>query len=325
MRVLVIGGTLFIGRALVKALLKAGHNVTVLHRKPSHDLGKRVGNLAADRNDSKEVRAALSGREFDAVFDNVYDWQRRTTARQVKATAEACAGDSLTRYVFMSSVAAYGDGLDHVESDPLAPDDYPGAYILDKAQSERALFAMHRKSGFPAVTLRPPFIYGPENPFCREQFFWDRLRASRPIVVPGKGERLMQFVYVKDLVRVCLQVLTNPKAVGQSFNVAHARPVTQKQFIRALARASGRPLHMVPVPRARIEKSGGNPMGQPMYFGEYLDIPAITQRIARARRLLGFRPTNFDEALRETYRWYIRHFKRPEPNFAFEDSLLLNR
>jgi 2'-hydroxyisoflavone reductase len=322
MRVLVIGGTLFIGRTLVKALLKAGHKVTVLHRKPSHDLGRRVGNLTADRNDAKQVKAALAGHQFDAVFDNVYDWQRRTTARQVKATAEACAGDTLTRYVFMSSIAAYGEGLDHVESDPLAPDDHPREYILDKAQSERALFAMHQKSGFPAVTLRPPFIYGPENPFYREQFFWDRLRAGRPIIVPGKGESLMQFAYVKDLVRVCLAVLTNPKAVGQAFNVANARTVTQKQFVRSLARAAGRPLHMVPVPRDRIEQAGGNPMGHPMYFGEYLDMPAITQRIEKARRLLAFRPTNFDEALRETYRWYLRHYQKPELDFAFEDSLI---
>ena len=50
------------------------------------------------------------------------------------------------------------------------------------------------------VTLRPPFIYGPGNPFYREAFFWDRLRDGRPIILPGDGRRLMQFVYIKDLV-----------------------------------------------------------------------------------------------------------------------------
>jgi 2'-hydroxyisoflavone reductase len=52
MRVLVIGGTMFIGRLLVAELLKAGHEVTVMHRRPKHDLGKRVQNLVADRNDA---------------------------------------------------------------------------------------------------------------------------------------------------------------------------------------------------------------------------------------------------------------------------------
>ena len=76
----------------------------------------------------------------------------------------------MSRYVFMSSVAAYGDGLNHHEGDALAPDDHPNAYVRNKAMSERALFRMHQRSGFPIVTLRPPFVYGPGNPFYREAF-----------------------------------------------------------------------------------------------------------------------------------------------------------
>jgi len=112
MRVLVIGGTLFIGRLLVEELLKDGHEVAVLHRQPKHDWGRRVENIMADRNDADSVREALSTRRFDVVFDNVYDWERGTTAAQVEATVRAC-GDRLSRYIFMSSVAAYGDGLNH--------------------------------------------------------------------------------------------------------------------------------------------------------------------------------------------------------------------
>lgn len=103
MNVLVIGGTLFIGRALVTALLKAGHEVSVLHRKPSHHLGKRVCNLVADRNDAASLQSALSGKRFDVIYDNVYDWEHGTTAAQVEATVYAC-GDRLCRYIFMSSV-----------------------------------------------------------------------------------------------------------------------------------------------------------------------------------------------------------------------------
>src|SRR5579872_6093209 len=113
MKVLVIGGTQFIGRSLVQELLKAGHQVTVLHRKPKHDLNKRVQNLAADRNDPDQVRAAIEGRRFEIVFDNAYDWERGTTAAQVEAAVKAASGDRLVRYIYMSSVAAYGDGLNH--------------------------------------------------------------------------------------------------------------------------------------------------------------------------------------------------------------------
>src|SRR5262245_60213432 len=121
MKILVIGGTNFIGRALVGALVKASCDVTILHRKPGHDLGRRVHELIGDRTDPASVKAALTGSRFEIVFDNVYDWQRGTTAAQVEATVKAC-GDRLARYVFMSSVAAYGDGLNHHEGDALAPD-----------------------------------------------------------------------------------------------------------------------------------------------------------------------------------------------------------
>src|ERR1035441_9105121 len=130
-KVLVIGGTLFIGRALVAELVKGGHEVWVLHRKPAHDLGKRVGSLVADRNDAEQMRRVLAGTRFDVVFDNVYDWERGTTAAQVEPTARACSG-SLHRYIFMSSVAAYGDGLNHHEGDALAPDDHPHAHARNK-------------------------------------------------------------------------------------------------------------------------------------------------------------------------------------------------
>ncbi|MGH9667279.1 MAG: NAD-dependent epimerase/dehydratase family protein, partial [Bryobacteraceae bacterium] len=163
MKVLVIGGTLFIGRTLVAGLVKAGHDVVVLHRKKKHNLGKHVGNLAADRNDAAAVKAALAGKQFDVIFDDVYDWERGTTAAQVEVAARA-AGNRLERYVFVSSVAAYGDGLNHHEGDALAPDDHPDAYVRNKAMSERMLFRMHQRNGFPVVTLRPPLIYGPGNP-----------------------------------------------------------------------------------------------------------------------------------------------------------------
>src|SRR5436853_7910500 len=104
MNCLVIGGTQFIGRLMVAELLKQGHSVTILHRKPKHDLGRRVKNITADRNDAGAMKTALAGKNFDVVFDNVYDWERGTTAAHVEGTVRAVA-DNLHRYIFMSSVA----------------------------------------------------------------------------------------------------------------------------------------------------------------------------------------------------------------------------
>src|SRR5438094_1512 len=115
-RVLVIGGTQFIGRLLVEELLSAGHELTILHRKPRNPFGKQVRNLVADRNDAASVKQAIGDSRFDVVFDNAYDWEHGTTAAQVGSTAQLFDG-KVGRYVFMSSVAAYGDGLNHHEGD----------------------------------------------------------------------------------------------------------------------------------------------------------------------------------------------------------------
>jgi 2'-hydroxyisoflavone reductase len=320
MKVLVIGGTLFIGRQLVAELLKAGHSVAILHRRSKHNLSKRVENLVADRNDPEAVQRVIGERRFEVVFDNVYDWERGTTAAQVEATALAM-GNHLQRYVFMSSVAAYGDGLNHYEGDPLAPDNHSEAYVRNKAMSERALLRLHRKTGFPVVTFRPPFIYGPENPFYREAFFWDRMRARRPIIIPGDGTRLMQFVYVKDLVRALLRSIEVDAAVGEAFNIGNPKPLTQVEAVREMARTAGKKPELVRVPREKIAAAGGNPMSDPLYFGVYLDLPPITENVSKLQRVLGVRLTAFPTGLRETYRWYLRQSRR-KAGFGFEDRLI---
>jgi nucleoside-diphosphate-sugar epimerase len=325
MNCLIIGGTGFIGRLLVAELLKAGHAVTVMHRRPKHDLGRRVKNIVADRNDSQAVKTALAGKKFDAVYDTVYDWERGTAAGHVEGTVRA-AGDNLQRYEFLSSVAAYGDGLNHHEGDALAPDDAPELYVRNKAMSERALFRLHQRIGLPVVTLRPPYVYGPGrgNAYYREAFFWDRLRAGRPIILPGDGRRLMQFAYVKDVVRACLRVLDEPAAVGHAFNIANSRPISQTEAVEALAKACNKPVKFVRIPREYILRMGGHPMGPKLYFGMYFDMPPITLVTAKAQRVLKFKATEFSAGLKETYRWYQRHNEFPKPDFGFEDALLSN-
>jgi nucleoside-diphosphate-sugar epimerase len=323
MNCLVIGGTRFIGRLLVAELLKQDHSVSVLHRRPKHDLGRRVKNLTADRNDVPSVKAALAGKKFDVVFDNVYDWDRGTTAAQVEAMARA-AGANLHRYIFMSSVAAYGDGLNHHEGDALAPDDAPELYVRNKAMSERALFRLHQRIGLPVVTLRPPYIYGPGNPFYREAYFWDRLRAGRSVILPGDGRRLLQFVYVRDLVRAALKAMEEPNAVGHAFNIANARPLSQMEAVEAFAKACHRSVNFVRIPREYILRMGGHPMGPKLYFGFYFDMPPITQVTAKAQRVLKFKPAEFTSGLNETYKWYLRHNGFGKPDFEFEDKVLAN-
>jgi len=321
MRVLVIGGTLFIGKLLVKKLIAGGHEVTILHRKAEHPFGRKVKNLIADRNDLTALKTAFGGQRFDAVYDIAYDWERGTTPQQIEATAKAVPGD-ISRYIFMSSVAAYGDGLNHAEDDPLASDMHPNEYVRNKAGSERALFRMYHESRFPVVTMRPPFVYGPDNPMYREAFFWDRLTVDRPVIIPGDGNLLMQFVYVNDLAEACFNALTKHTAPGRAFNVADDKPLTQVEAVNEFAKAIGKTANLVRVPRDIIARNGGNAFKPPYYFAEYYDLPPITEAVGRVKRVLNVAMTPFQTGLKETYKWYVKNGDGKKRDFSFEDKLI---
>lgn len=321
MRTLVIGGNLFIGRALVRRLLKRGDDVTILHRGSNNPFGDSVREVHCDRNDTDAIKKVIRDGNFNLVFDNVYDWQRGTTAEQVEAAATVC-GEALRRYVFTSSVAAYGSGLNHDEDDELAPPDDDDSYCRNKANTERMLFRLYREQGLPAVTLRPPYLYGPDNPFYREQFFWDRMLAGRPIILPGDGSRLMQFVLVDDYVEAAIASSERDSAIGRAYNVANQSPVTQRELVLALAEAANcPPPELVSIDREILTELGGDVFAPPFYFAQYYDMPPITQNTSRAQSELGFVATPFVDGLRETFSWY-QGAPRPDPDFSFDERAL---
>ena len=308
------------GRRIVEKLVARGHDVAVLHRRDRHDLGPGVRNLQADRGDLAAVATLLTRERAEAICDLAYDWQRGTPASHVEAAARA-AGDALQRYVFMSSIAAYGPGLDRRETDALAPDDIPNPYAQHKASSERLLFRMHDESGFPVTTFRPPYVHGPRQPFYREQFFWDRLRTRRPIILPDGGGAPIQWAYVEDVAEACVRAIEVPAASGEAFNIAHVEPLTQRTFVEALARVAGVAPRFVPVPRQAILTAGGQMVGTNLYFGEFLDLPPHTEIVEKATSLLGVAPTPLDEALGAGYAWYVTQPRR-EVDYSFEDRLI---
>ena len=181
---------------------------------------------------------------------------------------------------------------------------------------------MHATSGLPVVTFRPPFVYGPRTNYYREQFLWDRLRAGRPIIIPGDGHRLMQFVYVNDLVTAMIKSMDEPKAVGEAFNIGDPKPVTQVELVEKLAKVANVEANLVRVPRDIIAQAGGNVFTEPFYFGEYYDMPPITENIGKVTRVLKMKLTPFETGLKETYKWYGRNHKPRTASFDFDDKVL---
>ena len=133
----------------------------------------------------------------------------------------------------------------------------------------------------------------------------------------------MQFVYVNDLVDLALKVVELRNAVGHAFNTANPRALTQHEVVLDLARAAGtKEPNIVSVPRELIQRAGGQTAGERLYFGNNFDLPAITQIVTKAQRMLAFKPTEFEAGLKTTYRAYLKNRGFPRPDFTFEDEVL---
>ena len=142
----------------------------------------------------------------------------------------------------------------------------------------------------------------------------------RPIIIPGAGNRAMQFVLADDLARAAISAADTETANGRAYNVANPKPVSQRDLVDALARACGRTPEKVHISRGLIERAGGKIFDPPYYFGQYFDMPPITQDVSRAQEELGFEATPFDDGLTGTFEAYLKE-SRPAPDFSWEDRL----
>lgn len=321
-RVLVIGGTRFIGRHTVTELLRRGHEVTLFHRgKTPNPFGDGVRELLGDRLDRASLATALEGRRFDGVVDIAYAWDSRTGAQEVSYVVDALEPPP-GRYVYLSSVSVYGEGpLPLREDSRRAPS--LGAYSEDKIAAEDYLFEQERRERLHVAIVRPPFVYGPWNNIPREAWFWDRILAGRPVIVPEGGATRFQWAAAKDVAWALAECLDNPAAEGQAFNIAETESVTHAEFVDRLAQVAGRPVEKVPVARKRIHELGGAAFGPSMYFGATLDAEAdFSVSIEKARSLLGFRPTNPQQGLGETFDWYLANDRGRTPKFSFDKKVL---
>ena len=130
----------------------------------------------------------------------------------------------------------------------------------------------------------------------------------------------MQWAYVDDVAETCVRALEAPGAVGEAFNVAHA-PVSQRGCVEPMARIAGVEPTLVPVPRADILAAGGRLFGGNLYFGEYLDLPPITEVVEKVTRRLGVTPIAFEDGLKKGFEWYLTQPRRAI-DYAFEDRVL---
>jgi 2'-hydroxyisoflavone reductase len=243
MRVLILGGTRFLGRSVTRLLLERGADVTLLNRGVTGSSDEAVATVTGDRSQPDGL-AGLGERRFDAVLDmSAYfsDWTR--------ASADALTG-RLAHYVFVSSGAVYRPSreLPWPESTPYGPIPIWGRYGEEKVASEQLLWAARQEGRYGVTAFRFPFILGPANFADRESFVFSRLEAGRPILIPGDGEAVNQFVYVEDAARAIVAALERPAvADGQAYNCTHPSGITNRGWVELCADVASVEATAVPV------------------------------------------------------------------------------
>jgi len=300
MKLLVLGGTIFLGRHVVDCALAKGHEVTIFHRgRHGVELFPEVERILGDRDGGLEP---LRGREFDAVID-----PSGYVPRIVRESAEFLA-DATEHYAFISSLSVYSDdstpGQD--ESGPLVELEDPAAEEVTgetygglKVLCEAAVTDVF---GERALNLRPGLIVGPHDPTDRFTYWPRRVASGGRVIAPAPEDGPVEFSDVRDL--AAFLVHAAERRTGGILNAsgpAIDRP-TFGEFLAACRETAGSDAEFVWIDEAFMEAQEIGPwMDLPLFAGT--DAPGFNTRDSGAAVAAGltFRP--MAETIRDTLSW----------------------
>jgi 2'-hydroxyisoflavone reductase len=195
LRILLLGGPKFLGRAIIDAALERGHELTLFNRgETGADLYPEVERVPGDRDGGLD---ALRGREWDAVVDT-----SGYLPRLVQASAELLAG-AVPHYVFVSSISVYASFAEVVdEHSPVAELSEPGSESIERDYGAlKALCEAAVEAAFPgrSTAVRAGLIVGPHDPTGRFTYWPHRIARGGDVLVPGPAWRPLQLIDVRDL------------------------------------------------------------------------------------------------------------------------------
>jgi len=232
MRILVIGGTAFVGRHIAQAALDAGHDVTLFHRgKTGTDLFPQAAHLTGDRDSDL---SALSAGTWDATIDVCAYFPR-----QVRSLHEAL-GERGGRYVYISSVSAYSPKVPpyYDESAPLATaDDLEASQITNENYGglEAACEQVAATLFGPGTTIiRPTYVIGPYDRSYRFTWWVERIARGGTVLAPGSPEDPIQVIDARDQATFLVGLLER-SITGTFHTVSPAPPFGFGQMLEEIA------------------------------------------------------------------------------------------
>ncbi|HZT43735.1 MAG TPA: SDR family oxidoreductase [Chthonomonadaceae bacterium] len=301
MKILIIGGTVFLGRSLVEAALARGHAITLFNRgQHNPDLFPEVEKLRGDRGGDLE---ALEGRRWDAVIDTC-----GYVPRVVRNTAGLLA-NTVDHYTFISSISVFSDfsqlGMD--ENGPLGTledagteevngETYGPLKVLCEQAAEEAMPGR-------VLTIRPGLIVGPWDPTDRFTYWPHRVAQGGEVLAPGRPEQPVQFIDVRDLAEWNVRMIEDGKT-GVYNATGPDTPLAMGRLLEACKAVSGKNARFTWVSQEFLLEKGVQPwMELPLWVPEEADtagFSAINVRKAISDGLT-FRP--LEDTIHATLEW----------------------
>lgn len=317
---LITGATGLLARNLIPALLERGHTLRALVL-PGEDITwlaqQHVAVFWGDVRKRESLQAPMQG--VDTVFHlaaMMGAWRTMAEYRSVNVAGtehvcRAALDAGVRRLVHISSWTVYGMALKQParEDFPLAP--FPEPYAITKADGDRLVQRLIQREGLPAVIIRPGTFFGPGD---RLHFgrMADRLRVGKGVVI-GSGRNALPFVYVTDVVQGLLLSAEREQAVGQAYNITNDQPLTQEEFLRAIAEEIGvrppgvhLPYHPLYAAAYAAEIAAGRTR-QPIVTRLGVKLFGTDNRhaIDKARRELGYAPrVSLQQGVQLAATWY---------------------
>ncbi|MFH8346712.1 NAD-dependent epimerase/dehydratase family protein [Streptomyces sp. NPDC018045] len=301
MRLLVLGGTSFVGRAIVEDALRTGAEVTLFGRgRTNPDLFPHLTRLIGDR--ATGDYSALRAGSWDAVAD-----VSGYVPRHVRQAMDAL-GDRVGRYLFISSHAVY-------ESAGLAPgsdEDTPRrAPVRDTEELSEATYGPLKvaceddvlaRYGTRATLVRPGKVAGPHDSMDTFTYWVRRAARGGRVALPADPAQPVQVVDSRDLARLVVRLLTDGRP-GAFQAVGPAEPTTLGELIETCARAAGTEIEIVPVP----------PEGAPRRFPLVRPDRPTQQRSAARARAAGMPATPLAVTAADVLAWDRARGEPPLP------------
>lgn len=300
-KILILGGSGFIGNHLVRACIKKKFDVCVLSRSKSKKVEKKVKYIYCDLKKNYLIKKKLNTKRFDYVVNlsgNIDHSNKKDTYLThyigCKNIVSFFLKKKIVRFIQIGSCLEYGKSKSpHNENYKINYKNLKSTYSIAKLKATNFCINLYKKKKFPVTILRLYQIYGPGQKFDRLIPYIIKSCLKKNNFDCSNGLQKKDFLYIDDLINVILNVLKTKQANGKIINIGEGKPTKIKSIIQLI--------------KKKIKF--GNPV-----FGKIKlrkdENKILFPNINLAQKLLGFRPINsLDQGINKTIRYYKKVLK----------------